>query len=172
MQKLVVGSIILLLVTFGWGDRGVGEQIPVPRGELRIVDKSPTNWIWIGWNVLEHLIELDKEGTLVPGLATGWRWLNDRTLEVTLRQGVTFQNGEGFDAEIVQLNWDENIRVRQPHIVEYLTFHPGARLEIVDQYAVRFLFPAPDGAALSKLTVLHMANRQFYREHGWGEKQW
>ena len=46
----------------------------------------------------------------MPGLATGWRWLDDRTLEVTLRQGVIFQNGECFDAEIVQLNWDENIR--------------------------------------------------------------
>jgi ABC-type transport system substrate-binding protein len=172
MQKLAVGSIILLLVTCGWGGRSVGEQLPAPRGELRIVDKSSANWIWIAFNVLEHLIELDKEGTLVPGLATGWRWLDDRTLEVTLRQGVTFQNGESFDAEIVQLNWDENIRSRQPHIVEYLTFHPEARLEIVDRYTVRLLFPAPDGAALAKLAALHMANRQFYREHGWGEKQW
>jgi len=29
----------------------------------------------------EHLIELDKDGNLVPRLATGWRWLDDRTLE-------------------------------------------------------------------------------------------
>jgi hypothetical protein len=71
MQKLAVGSIILLLVTCGWGGRSVGEQLPAPRGELRIVDKSSANWIWIAFNVLEHLIELDKEGTLVPGLATG-----------------------------------------------------------------------------------------------------
>jgi ABC-type transport system substrate-binding protein len=172
MQKLVVGSIILLLVTFGWGARGVGEQFSVPQGELRIVDKNPYNWVWIAFNVLEHLIEVDKEGKLVPGLATGWRWLDDQTLEVTLRQGVTFHNGEVFDAAIVQLNWDENIRARQPHAVEYLTFNPGSRLEIVDQYTVRFRFPEPDGAALSRLTALHMANRQFYREHGWGEKQW
>ena len=66
-------------------------------------------------NVFEHLIDLDKDGTLVPRLATGWRWLDDRTLEVTLRQGVTFHNGEVFDAEIVKLNWEENIRLRQPH---------------------------------------------------------
>ena len=172
MHKFAVGSLILLLVTCGWGGRSVGEQLPTPRGELRIVDKSHTNWIWIAFNVLEHLIELDKEGKLVPGLATGWRWLDDRTLEVTLRQGVTFQNGESFDAEIVQLNWDENIRARQPHSVEYLTFHPEARLEMVDRYTVWFRFPVPDGAALARLTALHMANRQFYREHGWGEKQW
>ncbi len=172
MKKFVIGGIILVLVTCGWGTMSVGEQTSAPRGELRIVDKSPVNWIWIAFNVLEHLIELDKEGKQVPGLATGWRWLDDHTLEVTLRQGVTFHNGEVFDAEIVQLNWDENIRSRQPHSVEYLTFNPGSRLEIVDVYTVRFLFPEPDGAALSRLTALHMANRQFYREHGWGEKQW
>jgi peptide/nickel transport system substrate-binding protein len=172
MKNLVVGGIVLMLVTLGWSECSVGEQVSTPRGELRIVDKSPLNWVWIAANVLEHLIELDKEGKLVPGLATGWRWIDDRTLEVTLRQGVTFHNGEVFDAEIVQLNWDENIRLRQPHVVQYLTFNPGSRMEIVDRYTVRFLFLEPDGAALSRLTVLHMANRQFYREHGWEEKQW
>ena len=172
MKSLVVGSVVFMLITLGGLSGSFGEQVPGPQGELRIVDKSPVNWIWIAANVLEHLIELDKEGKLVPGLATGWWWLNDHTLEVTLRQGVTFHNGEVFDTEIVKLNWDENIRSRQPHAVEYLTFHPGSRLEIVDASTVRFLFPEPDGAALSRLTVLHMANRQFYREHGWGEKQW
>ena len=83
-------------------------------GELRIVDKNPLNWVSIVYNVFEHLMELDKDGTLVPRLATGWRWLDDRTLEVTLRQGVTFHNGEVFDAEIVKLNWEENTRLRQP----------------------------------------------------------
>jgi ABC-type transport system substrate-binding protein len=104
MHKLVVGSVILLLVTLGWGDRSMGEQIPAPRGELRIVDKSPANWQYIVLNVFEHLVEFNKEGTLVPRLATGWRWLDDRTLEMTLRQGVPFHNGEVFDAEIVKLN--------------------------------------------------------------------
>src|SRR5215510_3594317 len=41
MQKRVVGSIVLLFVTLGWGERGVGAQVPAPRGELRIVDKNP-----------------------------------------------------------------------------------------------------------------------------------
>ena len=105
MQKLIVEIIVLLLVTLGWGSRGVGEEVPAPRGELRIVDKHPLNWIFITLNVFEHLMELDKDGTLVPRLATGWQWRDDRTLDVTLRQGVTFHNGEVFDAEIVKLNW-------------------------------------------------------------------
>ena len=173
MKKLVVGSIVLLLVTLGWDERGVGAQIPAPRGELRIVDKNPANWAWLTWNVFEHLMEIDEHGKMVPGLATSWQWLDDRTLEVTLRQGVKFHNGEVFDAEIVKLNWDENTRLRQAHMLgTYLNFKPGSKLEIVNPQTVRFIFPEPDGGALPKLTLVHMGNRQFYREFGWGEKSW
>jgi len=76
----------------------------MPRGALRIVDKEFRNWVWTTLHVFDHLTELDKDGTLVPRLATGWQWLDEHTLEVTLRQGVTFHNGEVFDAEIVKLN--------------------------------------------------------------------
>jgi hypothetical protein len=34
------------------------------------------------------------------------------------------------------------------------------------------VFPEPDGGALHKLAHLHIANRQFYREFGCGEKSW
>src|SRR5215813_3726245 len=173
VQKLVVGSIALLLIALGWGHGSFGEQAPAPRGELRIVDKSPLNWVSITFNVFEHLMELDKDGALVPRLATSWQWLDDRTLEVKLRQGVTFHNGEVFDAEIIKLNWEENTRLRQAHMLgEYLNFTPGSHLEIRDPQTIRFVFPEPDGGALAKLSVMHMGNRQFYREFGWGEASW
>jgi peptide/nickel transport system substrate-binding protein len=109
----------------------------------------------------------------VPRLATAWHWVDDRTLVMSLRQGVQFHNGEVFDAEIVQLNWEENRRLQQPHIPgTFLNFKPGSRLERIDPLTVRFVFPAPDGAALVKLSLMHLANRQFYRELGWGEKHW
>src|SRR2546422_5367385 len=173
MNKCVVGAIVLVLVTCGWGTMSVGEQMPAPRGELRIVDKSPMNWAYIVVNVFEHLVEISKEGTLVPGLATRWRWLDDRTLEMTLRQGVTFHNGEVFDADIVKLNWEENLRLRQPHRSgDYWNFKPGSRLEIIDPHTVRFVFPEPDGGAMARLVLMQLGNRQFLRELGWGEKSW
>ena len=173
MRPFIVGSLAFLLITLGWGNYSLGEQAPAPRGELRIVDKNPLNWIWIVYNVFEHLMELDKDGQLVPRLATSWRWLDDRTLEVRLRQSVKFHNGEAFDAEIVRLNWEENTRLRQPYRAGvFLNFKPGSRLEIIDPHTVRFVFPEPDGGALAKISLMHLGNRQFYREVGWGERSW
>jgi ABC-type transport system substrate-binding protein len=173
MHKIFVGIIVLVLGTFGWMASSVGQGVPAPRGELRIVDKDSRNWVAMVYNVFEHLMELEKDGNVVPRLATSWRWLHDRTLEVTLRQGVKFHNGEVFDAEIVKLNWEENTRLRQPYRAgAFLNFEPGSKLEIVDPYTVRFVFPEPDGGALAKISFMHIGNRQFYREFGWGEKSW
>jgi ABC-type transport system substrate-binding protein len=160
-------------MTFGWGTQGFGQQVSAPRGELRVVDNNPSNWWSMTQNVFEHLVELDTGGAFVPRLATHWQWLNDRTLEVKLRQGVKFHNGEVFDAEVVKLNWEENTRLRQPHrLGTYLNFKPGSHLEIQDPYTVRFIFPEPDGGVFAKLSLVHMANRQFYRDVGWGEESW
>jgi ABC-type transport system substrate-binding protein len=173
MQRFIVGGLVLLLMLVGWVHVIWGEQGPVPRGELHIVDSHRYNFLSIVFNVFEHLIALDQDGKLVPRLATDWRWLDERTLAIHLRQGVTFHNGERFDAEILKLNWDENIRLAQPYLAgQFLKFPAGTRLEVVDPCAVRFIFPQPDGAALLKLSSMHIGNRQFYAEHGWGEKHW
>ena len=173
MYKIVAGVIVLGICILGWSTGGVGQEVSAPRGELRIVDKGPQNWTFIAFNIFDHLVEIDKDGTLVPRLATGWKWLDDRTLEMTLRQGVTFHNGEVFDAEIVKLNWEESTRLQQPHgSGPYWNFKPGSRLEILDPYTVRFVFPEPDGGAMARLVLMHLGNRQFLRELGWGEKSW
>jgi ABC-type transport system substrate-binding protein len=173
MKQLVVGSVVVLLLTLGGISGGVGQEVPAPQGELRIVDTHPANWASVTVQVFEHLIEPDKDGQLVPHLATSWQWRNDRTLDVSLRHGITFHNGEVFDAEIVKLNWEENTRLGQPHVSgAFMNFAPGSRLEILDAHTVRFRFPEPDGAALVKLSAMHLGNRQFYRDVGWGEKHW
>src|SRR5215510_4269177 len=99
MHKLVIGSLVLMLCLLGWSASSVGEQPPAPRGELRVVDRHDSNWATIVLNIFEHLIESNQDAKLVPRLATGWLWRDERTPEVTLRQGVKFHNAEVFDAE-------------------------------------------------------------------------
>jgi peptide/nickel transport system substrate-binding protein len=51
----------------------------------------------------ERLIDLNYQGQLesVPGLATSWRRVDDKTIEFTLREGVKFHNGDEMTAEDV-----------------------------------------------------------------------
>jgi ABC-type transport system substrate-binding protein len=50
----------------------------------------------------EALIDFHWTGDLsrVPGLATNWRRIDDRTVEFDLREGVRFHNGETLTAEV------------------------------------------------------------------------
>jgi len=56
----------------------------------------------IAYNILEPLLYWDAQALEVkPGLATAWKYLDDKTIELTLREGVRFHNGEAFDADDV-----------------------------------------------------------------------
>lgn len=52
--------------------------------------------------VWDGLIYLDPEtGEYKGNLATSWEWIDDKTLELKLREGVTFHNGDAFGADDV-----------------------------------------------------------------------
>ena len=56
----------------------------------------------IGMAVWDGLLYRDpKTGQYVGNLATDWTWVDATTLELNLRQGVKFHNGEPFDADDV-----------------------------------------------------------------------
>src|SRR3546814_12226076 len=53
----------------------------------------------------DKLIDIDPELNFVPQLATEWSWSEDgKALTMKLRQGVTFHDGEKFDAAAVKYN--------------------------------------------------------------------
>src|SRR5437762_3070533 len=55
----------------------------------------------------ERLIDLNYLGNLAqtPTLATEWRRIDDGTVELKLRQGVKFHNGDDFTAEDVAFSF-------------------------------------------------------------------
>ncbi|WOI57530.1 ABC transporter substrate-binding protein [Palleronia sp. LCG004] len=58
-------------------------------------------------NVFEGLVAIDRDGEIVPQLATEWEISDDGlTYTFTLRDDVTFQNGEAFDAETAKFTLD------------------------------------------------------------------
>lgn len=57
--------------------------------------------------IFERLFQFDAKMTLTPWLATGYTSNDDATqFTLTLRDGVTFQDGTPFDADAVKANLD------------------------------------------------------------------
>jgi ABC-type transport system substrate-binding protein len=144
MHKLLVGSLVLVLAILGWGEHGVGAQVPVPRGELRIVDKNLANYGTIVFNVFEHLLELDKEGKLVPRLVTSWQWLDERTLDIHLFDNTLGQkeavdlvkSGEGRVDLVTELSPLETLRVAESPFAKVVK-RRGSLLAIFGQFNMR-----------------------------------
>lgn len=60
--------------------------------------------------VYDRLIHNAPDAELIPGLAESWSYSDDGlALTFVLRDGVTFQDGEAFDAEVAKANLDRAI---------------------------------------------------------------
>jgi peptide/nickel transport system substrate-binding protein len=142
-----------------------------PRGTLRVVD------LWsvpdsVVVNYAEGLVALDQENNFVPCLAEGWRWIDKRTIEFKLRRGVSFHNGEAFNAEVVRINWEAYNKLKTPAFPPFTSIQNGTAFKIVDEYTVRFTFPEPDGLALVRLLSFRQFAFAFFAGHKFGEQSW
>lgn len=118
-------------------------------------------------NVFDGLTLHDQEGKLVPGLATSWEALDDNTWEFKLREGVTFHNGNPFNAESVKFTLD---RVLDPErnapirpLLENIT-----EVEIIDDYTIQIKIAEPDLMLPARLSELYgsMLDPQYVQENG------
>lgn len=154
---------LVMAITLGLGVTAAIAATPV----IHVVDPSPVNWLSITWNTMEELVRVDRDGRTVPTLAESYSWVNDTTMEFKLRKGVKFQDGEAFNAKQFRRSFDEVQKWDTPHPPgSFLNFPKETKLEVVDDYTVRFTFPATDSAALMKFRGMHVASTRFWNELG------
>lgn len=121
----------------------------------------------IAANVWDTLLYRDPMTNEYKGqLAESWEQIDDRTLEFKLRQGVTFHNGEPFNADSVvyTLNFvaDPANKATTQQNVNWID-----RAEKIDDYTVRVISKDPFPAAkefLSTTVAIHPA--KYYKEVG------
>ena len=71
-------------------------------GRLDPQNNSSLVGIMIEKQIFEPLVDKDPTtGEIIPCLATEWEWVDDTHLEMTLREGVKFHNGEDFTSDDV-----------------------------------------------------------------------
>ena len=80
---------------------------PQDPGSWDPVDTFLVNWASVATNIYDGLTYRGPDTKLVPGLATSWEVLDDGLrIRFALREGVTFHNGEPFNADAVKFTFD------------------------------------------------------------------
>ncbi|MEM0908307.1 MAG: ABC transporter substrate-binding protein [Pseudomonadota bacterium] len=93
-------------------------------------------------NVYEGLVRRGKDMTIEPALATSWEPINDgEGWRFHLREGVTFHNGEAFNADDVIFSYE---RASSEDADTKSWFAPVSRVEKVDDTTVDFYTTNPN----------------------------
>ncbi|TKG70522.1 ABC transporter substrate-binding protein [Prauserella endophytica] len=98
-------------------------------------------------NIFDRLVETDVDGGFVPGLATSWEVSADElSYTFRLREGVTFHNGEAFDADAVAANIERMRELARSDEIATIS-----SVDVVDPLTVRFRLSEPFGGLLATL---------------------
>ncbi|MCC6177315.1 MAG: ABC transporter substrate-binding protein [Chloroflexi bacterium] len=89
-------------------------------------------------NVMDGLFTTGEHLAVVPRLAESYRQIDDMNWEFKLRQGVTFHNGEPFNADAVKATYDRSMDKAQKPRNTWAADVNVDRVDVVDPYTVRF----------------------------------
>lgn len=101
--------------------------------------------VWL-FPVYDRLVHVGPDGVTQPGLATDWEFSDDGlTMTMHLREGVTFHDGEPFDADAVVANIERGKTLDVSAVVADLSIFET--VEAVDPLTVVFTLTAPNSSA-------------------------
>ena len=114
-------------------------------------------------NIYEGLVTRTPDLQLRPALATSWENIEPTVWRFTLRQGVTFHNGNPFNADDVLFSVDR-IHTEGSDLKVVATLIEKAVK--VDDYTVDFITPQPDPILPLQLEIFFIMDREWSEEHG------
>src|SRR5215471_1980021 len=98
----------------------------------------------------DKLFDIDEKLNIVPQLATSYEWSADhKALSLKLRQGVTFHDGEKFDAAAVKFNIERHKNMAGSNRKGELA--PVSSVDVIDPSTVRLNLSAPFAPLLAQL---------------------
>lgn len=112
---------------------------------------SGGDWPQIWGAVYDTLLKLEPDGSVSENLATDWSYDDDNTtLTLTLRDDVTFTDGEAFDAEAVKANIEH---FQDGTGTARYTADPIESVEVTDEYEVELHLSTPDPVLTRSLAL-------------------
>jgi peptide/nickel transport system substrate-binding protein len=141
------------------------------RGDAARLDphsRNETTTAAIQKHFYETLVFLDQELKPIPSLATSWKMIDDLTWEFKLRQGVSFHNGEPFNAAAAKFSI-ERCKTHPKSQYNYMVPNYEA-ITVVDDYTIRYKTKVPTPEMLIMINAVCMVPPKYFSE--WDAKDW
>ena len=156
---------ILLACTFGATAADAATLRWASRGDIQTMDPySQNEGMTTNFASLIHdlLVHRDKDLQIVPGLATSWTLVNDRTWRFVLRRGVKFHDGSDFTADDVVFSIE-----RAQHPSSQLAQYARAlgKPVKIDDFTVELRQEKPNPLLLEHLNTIFIMSRKWSAEH-------
>lgn len=170
MKSTIAAAALVASAGAGWADKANDTLNVAFTKELENVDSyfnSSREGVVMQRAVWDGLIYRDPVTNEYKGnLATSWTWIDDTTLELKLREGVKFHNGEDFNADDVVFTVNfvakEENGVKTQRNVNWMK-----SAEKVDDYTVRIMLKDKFPAAIEFLSgPVSMYPNEYYAEAG------
>jgi peptide/nickel transport system substrate-binding protein len=142
---------------------------PQDPGSWDPIDTFLVNWASVATNIFEGLTYRGPDLELVPGLATSWEVLDEgMRIRFTLREGVTFHNGEPFNADAVKFTFDRLLGDEGAKGPQQSNYNSIESVEVIDETTVDFIMNKPDPVMLTKLAGYGamIVPPKYIEEHG------
>lgn len=105
--------------------------------------RAPGNSAHVLMALFDGITRLDVDGNLSPSLATSWEAISDTTWVFNLQEGVTFHNGEAFNADVVIANLDRMSDPNEPRASYSFDVFAGWRKTGEYQFEISTVAPDP-----------------------------
>lgn len=144
-RGFVLGLVLALLVPWPANAAGPKQLVVSQAADAVTLDphmEASQESAVVYRNVFDGLVSFPEKFEPVPALATAWKQLDPLTWRFSLRKGVTFHNGEAFNARGVKFSFDR--------IVDPTQKFPGStrltaikEVKIVDDFTIDIVTKEP-----------------------------
>lgn len=146
-----------------------GREITVIQAEDVSTMDPHLDWTVAGRNIYYQMFGTlalgDSELVIQPDLAESWEYLTDRELQLNLRQGVTFHNGEAVNSETIKYSLE---RILNPDTASPWIAAIGMieNIETPDEYTVIVTSDVPNATFLAEIGRMAIVPPGYIEEVG------
>lgn len=174
LKRLVLIFTVMVLLVVAMPSGAVPVQAQVPSQLVIVIGEEPFTLdpgegtiiaLNTYRNTYEALVTRDAQtGAIIPELALSWEMVDETTWHFTLREGVTFHDGEPFNAEAAA--WNINYLFdpdNNKHILGWAA-PAGTSAAAVDEYTLAVTTPEPFPILPRTLFFANMASPRSIQE--------